>query len=163
MVFKMIKFDPENEPIMPIEFSKEEFRTFLEVLEIADWVLNSHHGETPEEHAKYSEFEQKIFSQAEEFGFGDIVEYVEDHEEYFPTKKHDDNSNVMPIIKEFEEDSFWEEIAERMAKRDMFRELGEEKIMSMTHEEQFTAFHDYHEKYMDEFEEHDLDRLEVKE
>ena len=159
----MIKFDPNNKSNMQIEFSKDEFRTFLEVLEIADWILNSHHCETPVEHEKYSEFEQKIFSHAEEFGFDDLIEYAEDHEQYYPTRNHDDNSNVMPIVKEFEEDTFWEEIAERMAKRDMFRELGEEKIMSMTHEEQFTAFHKYHEKYMDEFEEHDLGRLEVKE
>ena len=130
---------------MQIEFSKDEFRTFLDILEIADWVLNSHHTHTLDEYKKYSEFEQKIFSHAEKFGFDDLIEYAEEHQEYFPTRKHDDNSNVMPIIREYEEDSFWEEIAERMAKRDMFRGLGKEKIMAMTHEEQLMAFHDYHE------------------
>ena len=159
----MIKFDPNNKSNMQIEFSKDEFRTFLEVLEIADWVLNSHQTDAQDDREEYSDFEQKIFSHAEAYGFDDLIEYNEEDEKYYPTNKHDDNSNVMPFVKEFEEDSFWEELAERMAKRDMFRELGEEKVLSMTQEEQFLVFHDYHEKYMDEFEAHDLDRLEVKE
>ena len=115
----MIQFDTEKETIMQIEFTKQEFRTLLDILEIADWVINAHHSHTPDNCKKYSDFEQKIFSQAEAFGFSDLIEYVEKNQEYFPTMKHDDNSNVMPIIKEFEKDSFWEDIVEELAKRDM--------------------------------------------
>jgi hypothetical protein len=163
MVLNIIKFNPEKETIMQIEFSKQEFRTLLDILEIADWVINAHHSHTPEGCKKYSEFEQKIFSHAEDFGYDDLIEYVEKHQEYFPTKKHDDNSNVMPIIKEFEEGSFWADITEGLAKRDMVRELGEKKLSAMKPEEIFVAMQEFEEKYADEFENHGLDRLEVKE
>ena len=143
--------NPEKESIMQIEFSKQEFRILLDILEIADWILNAHHSHTPDSCKKYSYFEQKIFSQAEAFGFNDLIEYVEKHQEYFPTKKHDDNSNVMPIIKEFEKDSFWEDIVEELAKRDMLRKYGEKKLSSMKSKEIFMAMQEFGEKYANEF------------
>lgn len=128
-MFKIIRFDPKKEPIMQIEFSKQEFRTFLEVLEIAHWVLNAHQTDAQDDRETYSVFEQKIFSHAKAFGFDDLIEYAEDDEKYYPTKKHDDNSNVMPFIEEFEIDSFWENLIGRMVRRDLVRKFGKKKII----------------------------------
>jgi len=147
---------------MQIEFSKQEFRTFLEVLEIAEWVLNAHQTDSQDDREIYSDFEQKIFSHAKAFGFDDLIEYAEDDEKYYPTKKHDDNSNVMLFIEEFETDSFWENLIGRMVRRDLVRKFGKRKS-SMIDEKVFIAFQKLEEKYMDEFETHDLNRLEVKE
>ncbi len=147
---------------MQIDFSKEEHSTFLEILEIAHWVLFAHRTDEPEDRKTYQEFEQNIFGYAEALGFGDLIMYDEEFEKYFPTREHDENSPARPFIDEFENETFWSELIERLAGRDMLRVLGDTKILKMTQEERFMAHHDFEEKYEEEFEEHGIERLEIR-
>jgi hypothetical protein len=147
---------------MQVDFSKEEYRTFLEILEIADWVLFAHRTDEPENRKKYHNFEQKIFRFAEEMGFRNLIMYDEEMGKYFPTREHDENSSVMPFIEEFEEATFWDELADRLADRDMLRKIGEKKLLSMTREQRFLAHCDFEEKYQEEFQKHGIERLEIR-
>ena len=147
---------------MQIDFSKEEYRTFLGILEIADWILFANRGDEPEDRKKYQDFEQKIFAFAESLGADDLIVYDEEHKKYYPTSEHDENSPVRPFIEEFENDSFWTELADRLAKRDMLREIGEAKLLRMAHHDRFMAHQDFEQKYHEEFEKHGVERFEIK-
>ena len=147
---------------MQIDFSKEEYSTFLEILEIATWVLLAHRANEPENRKKYQDFEQKIFSYAETLGFGDLIMYDEELVKYFPTREYDENSPVRPFIEEFEDETFWGELTDRLADRDMLRTLGDKKILKMTPEERFMTHHDLEKKYVEEFEEYGIERLEIR-
>ena len=148
---------------MQIELSKAQYHTLLGVLEIADWVLFAHCSGEPSDRKEYRDFEQKIFGYAEAFGFGNLIVYDQKHKEYFPTLEHDENSPVRPFIDEFEDHTFWQELVDRLAARDMLRELGEEKVQAMAAGERFMARQDYEAKYSQEFEEHGIDRFAIKE
>jgi hypothetical protein len=161
----MISFIPAKSPkgsSMQVDFSKEEYRTLLEILEIADWVLFAHRTDEPEDRKKYRNFEQKIFRFAEELGFGNLITYDEEMGKYFPTREHDENSPVRPFIEEFEEENFWDELVDRLADRDMLHVIGEKKLLSMTREQRFRAHFDFEERYQEEFEKHGIKRLEIK-
>ena len=147
---------------MQIKLSQAEYRTLLGVFEIAHWVLFAHHSDEPSDRKKYHDFEQKIFGYAEAFGFGNLVEYVDVHKKYFPTLEHEENSPVQPFIDEFENHTFWEELVDRQATRDMLRELGEEKIQVMDPRDRFMTHQDYERRYNQELEEHGLERLGIK-
>jgi len=147
---------------MQIDFSKEEYSTFLEILEIANWVLFAHRTDEPEDRKRYQDFEQKIFSYAETLGFGDLIMYDEELDRYFPTREHDENSPARPFIDEFEDETFWGELIDRLSDRSMLREIGESKLLSMDQEERFKALLDFEEKYEGEFEEHGIERLEIQ-
>ena len=67
-----------------------------------------------------------------------------------------------PFIDEFEDETFWTELTDRLADRDMLRILGDKKILKMTPEERFMTHHDFEEKYEEEFEEHGIERLEIR-
>ena len=148
---------------MQIELSEAEYRTLLGVLKIADWVLFAHRSDQPSDRKEYHDFEQKIFGYAEAFGFGNLIEYVEKHQEYFPTPEHEENSPVQPFIDEFENHTFWNELVDRLATRDVLRELGEEKVQAMDPRERFMTHQDYEQKYDEEFEEHGIERLAIEE
>jgi len=163
----MISLDPDNSSLpkgskMQIDFSKEEYSTFFEILEIATWVLLAHRTDEPENRKKYQDFEQKIFGYAEALDFGDLIMYDEELGKYFPTREHDENNPARPFIDEFEDETFWVELTDRLADRDMLRILGDKKILKMTPEERFMAHHDFEEKYEEEFEEHGIERLEIR-
>ena len=146
---------------MQIDFSKEQYRTFLGILEIADWVLFAHRTDEPEDRKRYHDFEQKIFSHAEAFGFSNLIMYDDELGEYFPTREHDENSPVRPFIDEFEDATLWDELIERLANRDMLHKLGEKKIQSMTREQRLRAYLDFEGKYEQEFEKHGVERLQI--
>lgn len=107
---------------MQVELSKAEYRTLLGVLEIADWVLFAHRSDKPRDRKEYHDLEQKIFAYADAFGFGHLIEYVEEHREYFPTAEYEENSPVRSFIDEFEAHNFWTELVDRLAMRDMFQD-----------------------------------------
>ena len=147
---------------MQIEFSKAEYQTLLGVLEIADWVLFAHHGDRPSDRQKYHDLEQKLFGYAEAFGFDDLIEYVEEHGEYFPTAEYEENSPVQSFINEFQDHNFWAELVDRLATRDMLRELGKPAVQAMDPGHRFMTHQEYESKYNEEFEEQGLERLEIK-
>jgi hypothetical protein len=148
---------------MQIELSKAEYRTLLGVLEIADWVLFAHRSDKPSDRKEYHEFEQKIFACADTFGFGHLIEYVEMHRKYFPTAEYEENSPVRAFIDEFEDHNFWTELVDRLAMRDMFRELGPERVQAMDVRERLTRRLDYENRYDEEFQRHGLERLAIRE
>ena len=148
---------------MQIELSKAEYRTLLGVLEIADWILFAYQSDIPGDRREYHDLEQKIFGYAEAFGFGNLIEYDDNLKKYFPTAEHDENSPVRPFIDEFEDQTFWDELVDRLATRDMVRALGEKEVQAMDVKERFMTHQDYETRYNEEFQEHGLERLEIKE
>lgn len=147
---------------MQIELSQDEYRTLLGILEISNWILFGHHNQDPEDRKKFRDFEQKIFGYAKEMGFEDLIEYHEEYQEYLPTKQHDDNSEVMPFIDEYENDSFWEELKSRLSYRDTLRKYGQAKLDQMSNKDHFRAQSEFGEKYQAEFEHYGVTRLEIK-
>ena len=147
---------------MQIELSQDEYKTLLGILEISDWVLFGHHNPDPEDRKKFRDFEQKIFGYAKEMGFEDLIEYDSKLQEYLPTQKHDDNSEVMPFIQDYDNISFWEELKSRLALRDSLRKYGQAKLNQMSDEDQFRIQRENEDKYQTEFEKYGVTRLEIK-
>ncbi len=144
---------------MKINITKKEYLTFLEILEIADWVLHAHHAEERSETTKYKEFEQKVFSYAKDMGFDELVDYASHLKRYFPTREFEETSPGREFIREFEDDTFWDELVQRLVERDLIRQAGEEKLLSMTPEERFEAEEPLEKRYADEFYHNGLENL----
>ncbi len=144
---------------MKINITKKEYLTFLEILEIADWVLHAHHAEERSETTMYKEFEQKVFSYAKDMGFDKLVDYASNLKRYFPTREFAETSPGREFIREFEDDTFWDELVQRLVERDLIRQAGEEKLLSMTPEERFEAEEPLEKRYADEFYNNGLENL----
>jgi hypothetical protein len=69
----------------------------------------------------------------------------------------------MEFIEEHGEDAFWEELTYKLTARDLIREMGEEAFQALPFEERVKKETPYQNKYLDEFEEHGVERLEVAE
>jgi hypothetical protein len=162
----MISFNKPSPPkgtTMQIDLSKEDYRTLIEILDVANWVLFANMLEEPPGREKYREFAQKIYTHAEPFGCENLVGYDDLTDSYYSVREFDDSSPVRPFIDEFEDDTFWSELADRLADRDMRQEYSEETLAAMTPEQQFQAYTDFEEQYQDEFEDHGIERLEIVE
>jgi hypothetical protein len=146
---------------MQIELSKEEYRNLIDMIQIAGWVMNAHKTEKDSSTEKYSKLEQKIYSFANKIGCENLIEYDKETDEYFPTKEFDEGQG-MQYIEEYDNDSFWDELIDRLVARDVIQKIGEKKVRKITLEERFEAEEPFIEKYSIEFEQNGLDNIEIK-
>jgi hypothetical protein len=147
---------------MKINFTKAEYRVVLDLVSLGDWVLTSHDTEEDPRKKKYEEVVQKIFSYAKEFGFEKLVKFDPEFQSYFETREYDE-SEKEEFLEEFEENTFWTELINRLAERDFLREHGLERAKEMSFEERIREIHKHEEKWSDELEKHGIERLKIDE
>lgn len=145
-----------------LPLTRKEYRALLDVLAIADWVMHAHKTKPGAETKVYRDLEQKLLSFSREMGCEDVVEYAPDMKQYFPTRVHEENSVATQFIKEFENDSFWDELRTRLAERDLLLREGAAKVERMSFEERLKKTEVLETIYGDEFADHGLDHLVIK-
>lgn len=146
---------------MKIDITKQEYRVLIDILEMADWVMNAHAIWQKEETAIYSSLMQKIYAYAKEMGCGDIIYYDDNEGSYFTTKEYEEEGMQRQFIEAFEEDSFWDELSHRLAFRDLVQQEGEEAIERMDFMERATKLTEFLSWYEEEFNENGLGNVRL--
>ncbi|MFW6303806.1 MAG: hypothetical protein ACOC2L_04220 [Candidatus Sumerlaeota bacterium] len=148
---------------MKIEFTREEFRNLMDMICIAEWIMNSNTVGERKETADYRELEQKIYSHCEEMGVGDLVEKSKELGRFYPTDEYRENGPPMQFIDEYTEDIFWEELINRMAERDAIKMAGSaEAYLEWQIGKQIEILCNLEQKYANAFEKKGLDALILK-
>lgn len=142
---------------MKINFTKKQFRTLLDLVYVADFMVNG--IRLPDESIKeYEELVQYIYSFAKEMGCESLIEYSKEYNEYHETREFDDDS-VNQLIEEYDAHVFWEELVYRLAKRDMEKDIAE--IKDVDRDEFVRMLWAKEGIYEDEFYENGLDNVKV--
>jgi hypothetical protein len=143
---------------MKINFTNKEYRLLLDMVEIAEWVLNSHRTDPSDEIKKYSEIYQKVLSYAKEMGFENLITYDKNLGGYYATFEYEESEH-MRYIEQFEDDVFWEALPNRLAMRDLVKQVGEKRYMEMEFEERATKLVELESIYYKELNENGIDNL----
>nr|VFJ93492.1 MAG: hypothetical protein BECKH772A_GA0070896_1005711 [Candidatus Kentron sp. H]VFJ94305.1 MAG: hypothetical protein BECKH772B_GA0070898_1005910 [Candidatus Kentron sp. H]VFK00933.1 MAG: hypothetical protein BECKH772C_GA0070978_1005511 [Candidatus Kentron sp. H] len=146
---------------MKIDITKKEYRSLVDLLEIANWVLNAHSDWDREEVGKYHALIQKIYAYAKEMECGDILEYSEKLAGYFATAQYEEKGAHRRFIDEFEEDSFWNELSHKLAFRDVIQQEGETALEEMNFMERATKLREFLSWYEEEFNDNGLANVRV--
>jgi hypothetical protein len=146
-----------------LSLTPADYLTLLTAMQLADWVLHAYKVDEPEETAAFRKLEQKVFALAESFDCGHLVEYAEDEQRYYPTIEFDETNPGMEFIEEFENETFWDELLERLVERDLIRQLGEESLRRLDFAAREAKAEPYVRLYIEEFATHGVDRLEILE
>ena len=149
---------------MKIEFSKEEFKTLIDSIYIANWVLHSHYTEEemPKETKRFRNFKQKIYKLTEKFGFEDLIETAEtkDGIEYCATKEFEEQNQT--FIEKYEDFSFWDELLDKLSDRDVLNSISKEENEEINFIKYLEIKTPYVKKYEDEFSKYGIERLHIK-
>lgn len=146
---------------MNLVLSRKEFCSLLEALEIADWVLHAYKAEAPAETRPFRELEQKVLALAASFGCEDLVEYDGVAKRFVAARDFGESSPAQDFIMEFENDAFWDQLAERLVERDLIRQIGEPALQKLEFDERERREDPYRRLYGEEFLSHGVDRLEI--
>ena len=147
---------------MKIEITKKEYRALLDIFHLADWVLHCYKDPEIPETEEYRILEQKFMALAKEMGFANLVEFDPESGQYFPTREYDETNLATAAIVDYDNESFWEELIERLAMKDLILKEGKDKVLAMADEEKLVKTENFREKYAAEFEQHGLSRLIIK-
>jgi len=149
---------------MKIHFTKEEYKTLVDTLCIADWVLHAHNSskEMPESTKVIRELEQKIYKLSDKFDCKDLFDEInaKDKIEYCPNKEVEDKNQK--FIESFEEDSFWDELLDRLSKRDTLNSVTQKEREEMDVRKYWELKQPFEEKYEAEFNDCGIERLYIK-
>ena len=147
-----------------IELTKEQFKALLKLVYLGNWLANAQRdGSNENPHLEeYEEIENYIFSFAKRFG---LRKYVDDEEaakgKFYPTRFFEEGTDVQKLIEEYDEETFWDELIDRLGDRDFFRHYSKNEIKKMTREERFEKFYKFIDKWEDEMHEHGIERLKI--
>ena len=133
---------------MQLELTKKQYRRLLDMVYIGNWILNATRGD--DRFADYDEVETLLFSKAAGEGMGSLAELWQG--EIVPSKAFADGG-IHEAIMEYENNVFFDILAEDLARRDM-----DDPPIDDTNYEELAKRID---AYITEFEEHGTDNIMV--
>ena len=144
-------------PAVQINLTKEQYKSLVELVSLGHWMANSSRAKTIK---KYDDMEQLVLSFARQAELQDCIDYDGETKMHFPLREFEETV-LFPLKDEYDDGTFWDELARRLADRDMLKQFGEEELARMPSEERNEVHDALVGKYEDECVEHGLDRLEV--
>jgi hypothetical protein len=138
-----------------INLSDKEYKKLLDLVYLGNWMINSFKIDDQVE--EYEDLEQLILSKASDFNQQEYIFYDEDSEEYFTNRKFEDE--IDEYIQEYDNYTFWDELANRLAIRDMRRQIGPVKTLN---DEHWGIKYEIEEAYTQEFEKSELKNVIVE-
>jgi len=144
---------------MQIELSKKEYGDLIDVLMIAEAVLNTDDTGDDKRKRPFNQVIQKLFGQAETFGFKEIIRFNDALRRFSPTPDYEKKSDVRAFLSEFENRRFFDELAVRLGIRDYEeippRERPLEAVERMAQQEELSDV------YREDFEEYGVKHLRL--
>jgi hypothetical protein len=141
---------------MNISFTPEQYKSLLMLTYLGSWMVNAHKVDPDK---TFDDLGMYNYSFAQSFGIKDLIESTGDGK-YYPTKKFEEIAEE--YLDEYDNETFWDELIDRLADRDFVGKYGQTAIEKMTIEERFSNRDEFEEHYATEFEEHGLDRVTIK-
>ncbi len=147
---------------MHIEISDDDHEKLLDLLFLARQVLTAH-KEEDDRTRPYLALVERLFTTARERR-PDLVNFDPDLNRFLPKRAMDPSSEVRRLFDEFSDETFWHELVLRFTERDLERRAGgREKALLLTDEERVEIETKLEERYLGEFSEYGIDRLEIVE
>ena len=131
---------------MQIDLSTAEFRRLLDLVYLGNWILNSTRGD--DRFKDYDDLESKLFALCRSNGMDILAE--DWNNTVIPSKAYE-AGGIQQVIALYEDNVFYEILAEELSRRDM----GYADITEENYDEIIGRM----DQYMQEFERSGLDRL----
>lgn len=142
---------------MKIEFTNKQYKILMELVYAGNILINGFR-EKKDVNKEYEELEYYIYSFAKEYNFAEYVQYDEEFDGHFPTKKFD--GYMREKIYDYDNYVFWSKLPTEMARRDAAGEF-EDEINEENFKEFLKLLCKLEEKYEKELEKNGLEYVKI--
>ena len=117
---------------MKINLSNKQYKSLMKIVFLGNYMVNGPrlHDEAIEE---FEDIKQYIFSFYKDFQLENWIEKSDKHNELFATSELEDE--VMAFINDYDDECFWDELINRLGRKDFINHYGENNILKMSIEE----------------------------
>lgn len=143
---------------MKIDLTKEQYRTLILLTSLGECMVNSHRETGLDEGV--SELLHHILAYHKDFDAADLVDPVPDDGKFHGSTKL--NEWAYSFSDAYDDESFWDELSNRLAERDFSREYSEEATQKMKPLEHLQKIDDLASAYDDEFCAKGLENLVIR-
>ena len=148
---------------MKIDLTKKQFESLLKLCYIGNWMANAQRTGAKDDPMvqEYEDIYEHIQSLAPKFGLNKLVQWDEECKRYFATADFEEAEDTHGLIDEYDENSFWDDLIERLADRDFDKAYLEKERKSMSFEEFYTKRQPFEDKWSKEIYKHGVTKLDV--
>jgi hypothetical protein len=140
--------------MIKLELTTEEFRKLIELSYLGEWMVNAQHDPDFQDESAVA-LTQKLLA-AHKLP---AVDLDAETGEYFMKSAWTERLYDEYIL-DYDDHTFWDELTERLAQRDLARERGVEADQ-LSRDDDLLELRPLEERYRQELEEHGLDRLDI--
>lgn len=120
----------------PLEIDAKDYRTLLEMINLASYVSQYHaRGGREDWLEAFDNLTDRILELAPDFGCADLVEEDGESGHLVPVQDYEDESFYKECIDDMLDRCFWEDLVSRLTDRDLARTLGKAKWESLPESE----------------------------
>lgn len=147
---------------MHMRLSDQELATLVEMVSlavnVASWNQKNSAGDRV---AAFEDLESKILEKAGHSGLAGWIEFDEESRRFRVRQEVEERLFYHECYDEFRNESFWDELAVRLADRDLVRAIGFDAWEKLTEEERRALTDAWEKRYWEEFTKHGVDRVVV--
>lgn len=147
---------------MKIDLTKSQFESLLKLCYIGNWIANAQRTGAKDDPMikEYEAIYEYVQSHAPEFGFEDLVQWDEECKRYFATANFEESEDTHGLIDEYDENSFWDDLTEKLADRDFSKAYSEKERKKMSFEESYIKRQPFEDKWDKEINKHGITKLD---
>lgn len=140
---------------MQIELNKEQFRNLLALAFLGEWVVNGSNTET-QSRDELLKTADALYAMAAASGIDEWVERCQDCGEHHANRTMEEA--LMPYVDQYDEQTFWDALAQHLALRDVA--VGDGASEPLSAEKELHMWH-RKEQYDQEFRKHGLNNVRL--
>ena len=143
---------------MKIELTNEQLESLVKLVYLGNMMANT--WRTKDVIREFDDVESLVLAAAEKNGLEDYVDFDREEKKRVPSAGLEEE--MAEAIDSYDDNTFWDQLIFRMADRDYSRKYGEDALDELTTEEGTRREKPLLDKYEKEFNEHGLDRVEIR-
>lgn len=131
-----------------ISLTKKQYLSLMKAVYLGNWMANACRAK--DKIKDLDDIESHIFSYASRFGLQEFVDHDSDFmDTYYPTRAFEEDTDVHELHDYYDNHIFWQELASRLAQRDLNETYSKKEITQMSDYERFEKLMDLEEKIAD--------------
>lgn len=147
---------------MHLRLSQQELETLIQMVSLAATVASWNQKESAADYISvFEDLESKILEKAGHSGLGNWIEFDEESQRYRLRREVEERMFHNECYDEFRNESFWDELAVRLADRDLIRAIGLSAWEKLSEEERRARTTAWEKRYWEEFTQHGVERVAV--
>ena len=142
-----------------IRLSARQYEDLLKLVYLGNFLVNNYRSDRPV--SRFDDLESYLFALAKDYGLAQALDMDAETGTVYPSREFSQTEELNEFIDDFIDNSFWDELVQRLTGRDLNRKHGQEAVEAMNWEQLREIEEPIYKRSASEVEKHGLENLEI--